>query len=424
MRFRVSRRAWRAVWCVSGAALLACSEQPSAPVAPDGPALEAAPPSVALGAWRPGPGECSTAVHDRYSTIGPDGKRYPTWHPPVDPLTGCSFGHEHGRDPRGSALYREVGDLPFGYVNEQLDVAGLGLRRHEDHVGHKIEWENDIVLRSGGGAGQLLEVRCDVMTKLHQGTHSKDAFTNNLHELNYHLRCSDRTEMHVALLTAIGRPGEFERTCGGTVTVGPATPVNSPAGGGKRRIPEWSCVEPKVLVPEGRGSDFGVLHESWETHSEVRSAEGNRVLASFDPYFQVFRPSRYFDPRQPDGVARPAALCTHQGHDGRRARTKECDPVQQAVSGGAFTMLPFDDPRSPFNGARRQVDINNNKVRNAGGPRVWYTDPFGRQGRRDPFPGSVRQVLSAIDNDYGVGLGGPVIGGDRSYGGPGTRAPN
>jgi len=403
---------------------VACTDEAPAPLGPDGPALEAAPPAVAFGIWRPGPGECSAAIHDRYSTIGPDGKRYPTWHPPVDPLTGCSFGHEHGRDPRGSALYREVGDLPFGYVNEQLDASDLGMRRHEDHVGHKIEWENGIVLRTGGGAGQLLEVRCDVLTKLHQGTHSKDAFTNNLHELNYHLRCSDRTELHVALLTAIGRPGEFERTCGGTVTVGPATPVNSPSGGGRRRIPDWTCVEAKVLVPEGRGSDFGILHESWETHSELRTAEGNRLLAAFDPYFQVFRPSRFFDPRQPDGVGRPAALCTTTAHGTHRARSKECDPVQQAVAAGGFPALPFDDPRSPFNGARRQVDINNNKVRNAGGPSVWYTDAFGRQGRPTPFPGSVRQVLSAIDNDYGVGLNGPVIGGDRPYGGPGTRAPN
>jgi len=63
-------------------------------------------------------------------------------------------------------------------------------------------------------------------------------------------------------------------------------------------------------------------------------------------------------------------------------------------------------------------------VRNAGGPRVWYTDPFGRQGRTTPFPGSIRQVVSSLNNDYGVGLGGPVIGGGRQYGGPGTRAPN
>lgn len=223
----------------------ACTDSASAPTAPTGPELANAAPSVAFGIWRPGPNECAQSVHDKYATVGPDGKRYPTWHPPTDPLTGCSFGHEHGRDPRGSALYAQVGDIPFGYANEQLDAANLGMRRHEDHVGHKVEWENDVLMRSNG-AGGLLEVRCDVLTKLHQGTHSKDAFTNNLHELAYHVRCSDRTEMHIMVLTAIGNPGEFERSCGGTVQVGAASPPNSPAGGGRRKIPDWSCMESRV----------------------------------------------------------------------------------------------------------------------------------------------------------------------------------
>jgi hypothetical protein len=183
-------------------------------------------------------------------------------------------------------------------------------------------------------------------------------------------------------------------------------------------------VRAKVLVPSGAGSDFGVLHESWETHSELRSAEGIRVIASFDPYFQVFRQSRFFDARQPGGVGRPAALCTEHQHEERRARKKECDPVQQAVAASGFALLPYDDARSPFNGVRRQVDINNNKVRNADGPRVWYTDPFGRQGHATPFAGSIRQVVSTLNNDYGVGLNGPMIGGNRQYGGTGVRAPN
>ena len=79
--------------------------------------------AVAWGIWVPGPGDnCTQAIHDQYSTVGPDGKLYPTWHPPTDPATGCSFGHEHGRDPRGSALYGVVGDIPFGYANEQLET--------------------------------------------------------------------------------------------------------------------------------------------------------------------------------------------------------------------------------------------------------------------------------------------------------------
>jgi len=408
---------------------VSCAADQAGPVAPTGPQLEAATPAVSFGLWTPGPGECPKAVHDRYGTLGPDGKRYPTWHPPADPLSGCSFGHEHGRDPRGSALYARIGDPAFGYANEQLDAANLGMRRHEDHVGHKVEWENDVLMRTNGGAGALLEVRCDVLTKLHQGTHSRDAFTNNLHELNYHVRCTDRAEMHITVLTAIGRPGEFERTCGGTVQVGPATPVNSPNGDGRRKIPDWSCLESRVLVGAGSQSDFGALHESWETHTTIRTAEGNKAIASFDPYFQVFRPSRYFERGATENVGRPAALCTAHQHEARRARGNECDAVQQAMSvltsgGAAFTLLPYDDARSPFNGVRRQIDINNNTVRNADGPTTWYTDPFGKNARTSPFPGSIRQYLSSTNNDYGVGVNGPTVGGTRSYGGPGVRAPN
>src|SRR5881394_4305209 len=172
------------------------------PTAPDyGPATGNA---ASFGIWTPGPrDDCTAAQHDAYSVVGPDHKRYPTWHPPVDPVTGCSFGHDHGRDPRGSALDAAVGPIPFGYANEQLDVYDPANPRHEDHFGHKIEWENNVLMHFGSAAaGSLFEIRCDVLTKLHQGTHSKDAFTNNLHELAYHLRCSDGTKLHITLLAA------------------------------------------------------------------------------------------------------------------------------------------------------------------------------------------------------------------------------
>ncbi len=406
---------------VAAGVMAACGE--AAPTAAPPEVVAAATPARAFGIWRPsGTDTCSPEVHDRYATLGPDGKKYPTWHPPVDPLTGCRFGHEHGRDPRGSALYRDVGDIPFGYANEQLDASGMGLVRHEDHVGHKIEWENGLRIRPGGAAGATFEVTCDVLTTLHQGTHSPDAFTNNLHELVYHIRCSDRTELHVTLLAAIGRPGEFERSCGGAMRAGTASPANSPAGGGRRRIPEASCILPRLLVPPGGRSDFGALHESWETHNEIRATDGRR-LAVFDPYFQVFRPSRYYDASAPDGVARPVALCAATHHGDLRARGSECDGLVQSVS-GTLLSVDFDDPRSGFNGVRRQVDVNSNRIDNAGGPAVWYTDPLGRNARPAPFPGSIRQVIAPIANDYGVGVNGPVIGGSRQYGGPGVRAPN
>lgn len=410
---RTSRSAALASLLIVG---VGCSEKTITAVSPGD--LSSAAPSAAFNTWAPGKTDtCTPDVHNRFSTVGPDGKKYPTWHPPVDPLTGCTFGHEHGRDPHGSNLYAEVGDIPFGYANEQLDVSNLNMVRHEDHFGHKVEWENDMRIQVGGG----IEVRCDILAKLHQGTHSKDAFTNNLHELVYHIRCSDKTEMHITLLSAIGRPGEFNSSCGGTIQAGTASPANAPNGGGQRRIPDAACVVPRILVAAGQQSDFNNLHESWETSNEVRTAEGRR-LAFFNPYFQVFRPSRYYDPAVIGVVGRPVALCALTSGD-LRARGNECTGMTSTVN-NVLVAIDYDNSISGFNGVHRQMDVNNNALSNAGGPAVWYSDPFGNNARTTPFTGSIRQFIAAINNDYGVSVNGPAIGGDRNYGGTGVRAPN
>jgi hypothetical protein len=401
-------------------AVAAC--QDAGPAAPDyGPPIGDA---RAFGIWTPGPNDdCTAAQHDAYFVVGPDRKRYPTWHPPIDPVSGCSFGHDHGRDPRGSALYREVGDIPFGHANEQEDIYDPLTPRHEDHFGHKVEWQNDMHMHFGSDAADaIFDVRCDALIKMHQGTHSKDAFTNNLHELVYHIRCSDGTEMHVTMFTAIGTPGEFERSCDRTtVVVGPATPPNSPSGGGVRIIPDRTCVEQHILVPAGQTSNFGTLNESWETSNVVRREDGH-TLAFFNPYFQVSRPSRFYDPAQPNLVGRPIDVCYEVTPSGERASGGSCDA---STGNGTILGVTFDDPRSVFDGVRRNVDVNDNFISNAGGPEVWYTDPFGRHGRTEPFPGSIRQRIARIDNDRGgLNLAGPSIGGNRDYGGPRVHAPN
>jgi len=386
------------------------------------PPLTATGPAASFGIWTPGPNDtCSPAIHDAYSVVGPDAKRYPTWHPPIDPVTGCSFGHEHGRDPRGSKLYAAVGPIPFGYANEQLDTWDPANPRHEDHVGHKIEWENNVPLNFGSdAASSLFDIRCDVLAKLHQGTHSKDAFTNNLHELVYHVRCTDGTEMHLTLLTAIGDPGQFTRSCDGTaVAVGPATPANSPNGGGQRIIPDRSCVLQSILVPVGQSSNLGVLHESWQTSIGIRTA-GGRGLAFINPYFQVRLPSRYYDPGTAPAVGRPMDLCYEVTPGGARAQSNTCN---QVTANGTITGITFDDPRSPFNGADRFFDMNENEITNAGGPTGWFTDPFGLHARPDSFPGAVRQWIARIDNSRGgLGTNGPTL--RRYYGGTSVHPPN
>ncbi len=409
-----------AVLLLGSAALSACADDSSAPSPPVATGV-----SVAYDLWRPGPNDdCTADIHNSYSVVGPDGKLYPTWHPPVDPTTGCSFGHEHGRDPRGSDLYRRTGPIPFGYANEQLAIWDPTGVRNEDHVGHKVEWENDVKFDLGDGvAGSVLEVRCDVLTKLHQGTHSKDAFTNNLHELVYHVDCTGGTMIGMTVMAAIGTPGEMVESCDHDVhiPVGAPTPLNSPDGGGKRTLPDRACIEQHMLVPPGQNSSFGsALHESWQVSASLRTESG-RTLASVDPYYQVFYPSRFYDPTLPGLTGRTVDMCFTSEPNGDRARGWLCD---QATANGTLTSLAFDDPRSPFNGVRRQVDINGNRIRNAEGPEVWYTDPFGRNGRTQAFPGSIRQVVAKMDNADGFEFRGPTIGGNRDYGGPGVHAPN
>ncbi|MDH5234086.1 MAG: hypothetical protein OEW77_03940 [Gemmatimonadota bacterium] len=370
--------------------------------------------AMALGLWTPsGTDTCTPAIHDSYSVVGPDGLRYPTWHPPVDPATGCTFGHEHGRDPSSSALYAEVGPIPFGYANQHLQESGFGAMRHEDHVGHKVEWENGMTMRAGNSGTATLLIKCDVLTKLHQGTHSPDAFTNNLHEVVYHVRCTDGTAFSATLLTPIGTPGELVASCDRDrhVTVGIATPPNSPEGGGKRALPDIGCVQANVLNPPDGRPRFDALRESWEVSASLRAANG-RTLASFNPYYQVIDPSRYYDPALDRAMGRPIELCYQPAVQGR----DRCEGLPP-------TAIAWDDPRSPFKGVRRFVDVNGNNVRNADGPNVWYTDPLGRRGSPEPFPGALRQWIARHDNS-GLELHGGVMGRDRDYNAPGVRAPN
>ena len=133
---------------------------------------------------------------------------------------------------------------------------------------------------------------------------------------------------------------------------------------------------------------------------------------AFNPYFQVLDPSRYFDPVAERSLGRSVDLCARPLIMGR----DRCEELGDAIPS-------WDDVRSPFKGTRRFVDINSNRVNNAGGPTVWYTDPLGRDGRTEPFSGSIRQWVAKRDNTA-FDLRGPVIGRDRDYDAAGVHAPN
>jgi hypothetical protein len=57
--------------------------------------------------------QCPTWVHDLHNTVGPDGATYGTWHPQIDPVYWCYFGHEHGSNP---SLIPGTPLIPYEYV--------------------------------------------------------------------------------------------------------------------------------------------------------------------------------------------------------------------------------------------------------------------------------------------------------------------
>ena len=69
-----------------------------------------------------------------------------------------------------------------------------------------------------------------------------------------------------------------------------------------------ACIEQHLLVSDGQSSNFGALHETWETSNLVRRTDGH-VLAHFNPYFQVRLPSRFHDPAIAPTVGRPIDVC-------------------------------------------------------------------------------------------------------------------
>jgi hypothetical protein len=368
--------------------------------------------------WNPSEYDtCSKALHDSYSVVGVDGKTYPTWHPPVDP-SGCTFGHEHGKDPSGSDLYADIGPIPFGLANEALMAFEGYQPRHEDHVGHKVEWENDLAFtpnRPGGVART-----CDALIKLHQGTHSADAFTNNVHEFVYHLKCDDGAEIHLTMLAPIGRGGQFLEKCtSAAVLVGAPNPPDSPGGVDTRQISTRHCVD-RHIVGDRRQAGVSYVKgigETWPVSVAALRADGSKI-AVVAVYANIGNPSRFYDPALPNGLARSVNLCYEDAPSGDGRTMGPCAEVRALGP----TVLSPNDPRSPFTGSRRTVRWNQIGLSNTNGAQVYYTDPFGRAGRETPFPGSIMQRFTAMSN------GGLLVSARGSFGGdytaPGVHAPN
>lgn len=419
--------------------------------------------SYAMGIWDPadakyvgtGPQKypvCPKALHDSYSVIGPDGLRYPTWHPPVviNPATGqkCTFGHEHGRDPSKYALFDTVrrhfaydankdgtidaaelatAGIPFNYVNQQIDASSMGYMRHEDHVGNKIEYANgegdtgdsdafNTSLTGGiiipekdpsgpNGKWKNSGVSCYFFDKFHQGVSSPDAFTNNVHELIFHAKCTSTragyasNEMIISGLVAFGAPGEFTKFCNNDrdtiIKVGTdANNIHFPGrtGDGMRNIMTRDCVETTILV-SGANNFSSFPYEDWSGGLSVMNPSG-KSLVDIGGGWEVLDSIRYYYPTATNKIGYNTDTC-YETFNGRQTHGGECDEMTQY---GSIKGITWTDTRSGFKGLSRGQYVQVPVVSNAGGSGVYYTDAYGKNATTTYAPGKIKQVLSAVNS--------------------------
>ncbi len=296
--------------------------------------------SRSYGVWSPSDaGDCPKWMHDTYWVKADDGRIYPTWHPAVDfnPETGqyCTYGHEHGSDPRGSKVFALAGMPPFGYVNENHEPDRANLQRSEDHFGHKVLVANDFTFYDAQSPNAPR--KCSLLVKIHVGTHSPDAFTNSAHEIHKAGQCEGLDFFSTRYFSLFGQPGMFKESeaegCGLDVDPGVApTPPNQPVGGVHRAIPTAACFT--------RGTQSQQIQKV-----TARSVEF--WLTDFfggNFYYTIANPSRYYESSTSNRLGRLVDLCYQAGHP--LSKSQRCQDTVAASS----SRVAWNDVRSSFRG--------------------------------------------------------------------------
>lgn len=445
--YTVPARSFLALTIAALGGLPAAGAQAAAPPpAPKGRAL-LPPPSArfskAYRLWRPvAPYDTAPMwLHESYWTFGPDGKVYDTWHPPktTNPETGkmVTFGHEHGDEPSKSHLYPMSGAIAFGYVNELMatcacDTPGL-CSRNEDHVGHKVTVVNNNYLSKGG--------TIDMLIKLHQGAHSADAMTNPAHELViYAKHDTGPLLMKWRTIHPFGPVNQFDDAPAGNkqqinLTSPAPSPANQPYSSVLRVIPSL-----RSMAEANSGwSNF----ESWNGGpvSWAYSDSGRVVNLTHHIYFNIVDPARYYSATAANHLGRTVDLCYDPSSPLYNRVGQGTWPLPSTLLNGAAVRsqpgphpIMWNDPRSPFRGAVRFLELDCINLTNISGQTKIWSNAYGTNMRLEKTPAEgvvVEQYLSVDMSgaDQGGSTQGPPKGItpliDYSEGGTnGVHAPN
>jgi len=280
-------------------------------------------------------GEDCRDLHDRYWVKGDDDLAYHTWHPSA--VDGCEFRHEHGDDAATSDIIEYAGGYPgFGFAMEQQH-AGSSMQRHEDHFGHKIVVANDIKLAIGTSTNSndtLYDagITCDWLSKIHQGSHSSDALTNNTHEYYLNMKCDDThqqepTEFSVKIMADWGQANKVTYIgSGGHVLIDPVDALVTsfltfPWNGAPDPITPPTMASPPN--PNGAREFTAISGLQWRPWSRVAqpaelwqqdevSVQTPAGSISFAPYYSVFNPARLL--KSDYTLQRTVDLCYGSNH--------------------------------------------------------------------------------------------------------------
>jgi len=204
---------------------------------------------------------CTEEIHNKYVTTGPDNKTYPTWHPAVDPESGCHFDHEHGDDPTTSLANAT---LPlFGYIDSVLQ-GDHG--PHEPHNGFKV-----LVVNKGATNDENRTATVSTRLVAHMGTGGIARFDRQFHSLQFDLVADDGHYVHVQGMADTGQVGSI---CDRDKTTTDKDLLNDVG----RTV---------VTVPEA-GCKISSLYEIWLFQFKVDDEDGEKAtiiasIAAFDP---------------------------------------------------------------------------------------------------------------------------------------------
>lgn len=293
------------------------------------------PDSREFGTWKPGPQDtCTVEEHNSYSVIGPDGKRYSTWHAPTHTRSDgsvCSFGHEHGHDPRLSAVTQTM--PPFGYAAEQIGMV-------EPHVGFKVF----VINRGESFEGKVVEASYRMV--FHMGTSGVGRYTNQFHSADYAFSHPNGASFHVMVMADTGN--------------GTGSTCTNPRDGG-RDFSTVGCNDPYEIWNS-------ITVEVWHPNDLYRGAMQQRLWASFS--------MGTFDP-----------ITTRDPNDNSRV----------LYSLNYYEPNSTVDPsstQSRYRGCDREVYGGPNYLYNQGQSSEYWTDPYGKIVEAGT-PGAILQRVSA-----------------------------